>query len=87
MCGADPHNLKISSKKNLKTYLVHFINQKLANDALFTELNMHDLEHEILTEDMHSSQLFKKIVKKYLTLRLHSYGQLYTRFLVIEYSN
>ena len=59
--------------------MVHFINQTLTNEVPFTELNIHNLKHEILTEDMHSSQLLNKIIEKYLTLRLYSYGQLYTK--------
>ena len=42
-------------------------------------MNVHDLEHQILIEDMHFSQLLKKIIDKYLTLCLYSFGQLYIR--------
>ena len=66
--------LTTSSRKNLKSLMVYKINKELACEKLFPELN----EHEILTEDMHSSQLLKKIISKYLSIRLFRYGKQYT---------
>ena len=45
----------------------------------FKQLNGHDREHEFWTEDLHSSQVIKTIVNKYLTMRFYRYGQQYTR--------
>ena len=70
MCGIDTHNPVISSNKNIKAILVHTINQHLADKDLFSMLHDHDLEHEILTEGLHLSQLTKKIIEKYVTIRL-----------------
>ena len=70
--------LTTSSRKNLKSLMVYKISQELACEKLFPELNEHDLDHEVLTEDMHSSQLLKKIINKYLSIRLFRYGKQYT---------
>ena len=42
---------------------------------MFEELNEHDKDQELLMEDIHSTQLIKTIVNKYLTMRCHRYGQ------------
>ena len=76
--GLNSTMLTTSSRKNLKSLMVYKINQELACEKLFPELNEHDLDHEILTEDMHSSQLLKKIINKYLSIRLFRYGKQYT---------
>ena len=52
---------------------------ELYTRPLFKELSQHDKYNDILTEDIHSSQLTKTIVKKYLTIRFFRYGQQYTR--------
>ena len=49
-------------QKNLKTIIVNIIYQRLASDVIFLDLNKHDLEHEVLTEDLHSNQLIKKLL-------------------------
>ena len=45
----------------------------------FPQLHDHMYDHEILTEDLHSSQLLKKIIDKYVGLRLITYGKHYTK--------
>lgn len=70
---------KISSRRNLKTIMVHLINQELAEKSLFPELNEHDVDHEAITEDLHSSQLIKQIIEKYINLRLSTYGKQYNK--------
>ena len=82
VCGVDSKMQKVSSRKNLKFLMVHLINQELASKYLFPELNEHDVEHEMLTEDLHSSQLLKTIIEKYVTLRLLTYGKHYTKDVV-----
>ena len=77
--GIDTNNPKISSRKNIKKILVNTINQHLANKGLFPMLQDHDIEHEILTEDLHSSQLTKKIIEKYVNIRLLTYGKHYNK--------
>ena len=75
VCGVDSRRPVISARKNLKSIMVNIIYQQLASDVIFPELNKHDLEHEILTEDLHSTQLIKKIIDKYVTIRLLTYGK------------
>ena len=74
-CKTKSKQKAVSSNKNLKAIIVHLINQELTRENLFSELN----EHEALTEDMHSSQLVKKIIEKYTTIRLLTCGKEYTR--------
>ena len=69
----------ISSKKNLRFLIIHLINQELARENFFPQLQDHMYDHEILTEDLHSSQLLKKIIDKYVGLRLITYGKHYTK--------
>ena len=47
-------------KKNLRFLIVHLINQELARDSFFPQLHGYMHDHEILKEDLHSSQLLKK---------------------------
>lgn len=77
--GTDASKQQISSRQNIKVLMIHAINQQLSHECLFPELNEHDLEHEILTEDLHSSQLLKKIIEHFITLRLATYAKHYTR--------
>ena len=49
---------------------------------LFPALDEHDIDHEILSEDLHSLQLVKAIIKKYLTMRLLRYGQDFTQTVI-----
>ena len=79
VCGINANKQQISARKNIKVVMIHAINQQLAPECLFPELNEHDLEHEILTEDLHSSQLLRKIIEHFITLRLATYGKHYTR--------
>ena len=53
--------------------IVHLLNQELARESFFPQLHDHMYDHEILTEDLHSSQLCKKIIDKYVGLRLMTY--------------
>ena len=77
--GVNSGKQEISSKKNLRFLMVHLINQELAEECFFPELHDHINDHEILTEDMHSSQLLKKIIDRYVGLRLKTYGKHYTK--------
>ena len=62
-----------------KNYISHQIYQSLPHNTISTDLNAHDLENEQLNEDLYSSQLFKKIVEKYLKIRLYSYSKRFNK--------
>jgi len=54
---------------------VQLINQELGRENFFPQIHDHMCDHEILTEDLHSSQLLKKIIEKYVGLHLITYGK------------
>ena len=41
--------------------MINIVNRQLSGKNLFSDLNDHDLEHELYTDDPHSSQLKEKI--------------------------
>ena len=73
---------KISSNARLLSLLTATIHRQLLDAPVFLSLNDHDLSHDLATEDMHSTQLQKKIVAKYLSIRLHTYGKHYTKSVI-----
>ena len=77
--GINTTKPKISSKGTIKYILVNTINQNLVHKHLFHLPHDHALEHEILTEDFHSSQLTKQIIEKYINIRLFTFGKHYTK--------
>jgi len=52
---------------------------ELLQRKLFIELNEHDKEHGLLSGDLHSSQVIKVIVNKYLQMRCYRYAQQFTK--------
>ena len=54
----------------MKRTIVNIIYQQLASDVILPELNQHDLDHDILTKDLHPPPLIKKVIDKYVTIRL-----------------
>ena len=59
--------------------MINIVNRQLSGKNIFSDLNDHDLEHELHTVDSHSSQLKKKIIEIYTTLRLLTYGKHYNK--------
>ena len=62
VCEVDPRKPAISARKNLKPIIVIIIYQWLASDVIVLEFNKHYLEHEVLKEELHSTQLIKKLL-------------------------
>ena len=56
----ESNSTKIPSMKNLEALMVFFIRQQLSERPF--PLCDHDLEHDILTEGLHSSQLASRII-------------------------
>mgnify|MGYP001802735547 CR=1 FL=1 len=69
----------ISSDKKVFLKLRHAILNELFQRKLFIELNEHDKEHGLLFGDLHSSQVIKVIVNKYLQMRCYRYAQQFTK--------
>jgi len=64
--------------KIVKALMVSLIRQQLLEHP-FPGLCDHDLEHDILTEDLHLSHLASRIISRCLTLRLLTYGKQHTK--------
>ena len=76
--GSDFENPKVSGDKNLKLKLMCTVNKIVLSKKLFSQLDVHDLESAVRNEDLHSTQIIKKIAEKFFTIRLLRYGQDYT---------
>ena len=46
---------------------------------LFPSLLQHDIDTHSVSEDYHSTQIMKAVIKFYLDMRLHRYAQQYTQ--------
>ena len=77
LSGSDFRNPKITSEKNIKHRMRNRVIYELSTKKLFLSLSAHDCDHDLGTEDLHSSQLMVKIVNEYLDLRLLNYGKFY----------
>ena len=47
--------------------MVYLIQQQLLSEDLFPDIDGHDLENELFTEDLYSSHLLKKVISQYRT--------------------
>ena len=74
----------ISSDKALYNKLRNMILNELIHKVgnLFPTLDEHDMDHEVVNEDLHPFQLVKEIIKRFLTMRLLRYGQNYTESII-----
>ena len=71
-------DLQISAVKNIKGILANKILRELFSASIFSSMIDHDFANCLVTEDLHSTQLTKKIVDYYLRIRLFRYGQQYS---------
>ena len=51
-------------------------------DFAFRDLYEHDFDHEIESEDLHSSQIIKEIIDCYLDIRKFRYSQYYSEIVI-----
>ena len=83
--SANNLNPGISSSKYLRLKMTNFIMSELSNEDVFTELFYHDHDyHNDISEDFHSTQIKKAVIKEFLNLRLFRYGQEYSRCVLIK---
>ena len=54
------------------------IRHELQGTNIFQSLSNHDVENAFETEDLHSTQLVKKVIDFYLRIRFFRYGEHYT---------
>ena len=54
------------------------VNNLLLARPLFGHLHDHDIERTSINEDLHSTQLIKRVAEYYFQIRLCRYGQEYT---------
>ena len=70
---------QMSSCKSLRSKMKVCIMQELLTKNVFASLIQHNIDnHDPLGEDLHSTQLCKKIAHKYLDMRLFRYQQTFT---------
>ena len=69
---------RISRVAYAKDILSNKIRQELLGSNIFNSLSAHDLENAFETQDLHSTQLIKKVISEYLKIRFFRYGQHYT---------
>ena len=71
-------DLRISSVPNIKGIIENKIHRELFSESIFLSMINHDFDNCFVTEDLHSTQLTKKIVDHYLRIRFFRYGQRYS---------
>ena len=83
--GADNRNPGISSSKHLRLKMTNIIMSELFHKDMFTELFYHDLDyHNDISEDFHSTQIQKDVIKEFLNMRLFRYGQEYSKCVLMK---
>ena len=76
--GTAPANMEINVSKTLHLKLLTKTVYEVTLIDVFAGLFQHDLSTATNLDDLHSTQLIKVIVSKYLSMRLSRYGQEYT---------
>ena len=83
--GADNRNPGISSSKHLRLKMTNIIMSELSDKDMFTLLFYHDLDyHNDISEDFHSTQIQKGVIKEFLNMRLFRYGQEYSKCVLMK---
>ena len=76
--GPPGDDVQISRVPLVKNILSNKIQQELLSANIFECLSDHDLENIFETQDMHSTQLIKKVISFYLQIRFFRYGEHYS---------
>ena len=82
LCDLDSSKPKITSNRHINVVMATSVRQSLEGGNLFPTLNSHDTEHEILFEELHSTQLEKEIINKYFKVRSLTYGIVYHKSVI-----
>ena len=82
VCGLDSSKPKITSNRHINVVMATSVRRSLEGGNLFPTLNSHDTEHEILFEELHSTQLEKEIINKYFKVRSLTYGIVYHKSVI-----
>lgn len=69
-------------ESRLFNLLTASVNRHLSTVQLFESLIQHDIDHALIMEDLHSTQLQKSIVNRYLLLRAQTYGRHYRKSVI-----
>ena len=76
----------INASRNLQRALNNAIISELSitcpSQVLFSSLLQHDIDTHFVDEDLHSTQIMKAIVSKFMTMRLLRYAQEYSNEVV-----
>lgn len=82
VCGLDCSKPQITSNRHIDAIMAASVRRSLEGENLFPTLNSHDTEHEILFEDVHSTQLQKQITAKYCKVRSLTYSNVYHKSVI-----
>ena len=75
--GFDFRAAKISKKANTKQVVVNRVMHGILDVNIFISLADHDTDHDLGTEDMHSTQLCRTIAERYCDIRLFNHAKFY----------
>ena len=76
--GRPGDDVQIFRVPHVKNILSNKIQQELLSANIFECKSDHDLENIFETQDMHSTQLIKKVISFYLQIRFFRYGEHYS---------
>ena len=68
--------------KNLKGKIKYRVLSEFTFKDMFTTTNQCNFKNEIVSEDLHATQLVERIIEKYLDIRLFSYAKFYEQVVI-----
>ena len=82
------HGNGINPAKNLmgklRLAIISELSQTRPECILFSDLLQHDINTHTPTEDLHSTQVMKAVVAKFMKMMLFRYGQEFTQDLIMK---
>ena len=76
--GQPGDDIRISRVPHVKDILSNKIQEELLTANIFNSLSVHDLDNVFETQDLHSTQLSKKVISYHLQIRFFRYKQHYS---------
>ena len=82
--GAKGINASRNLMGKLQLGIITELSQTRPDSILFKDLLQHDVDTHVATEDLHSTQIMKEVVSKFLKMRLLRYGQEFTQKMIMQ---